>query len=153
MTGGSLFWGGHNASGPVTVSFGTRPTFTNCSNPSAGTITTSGTWTLSVQEYGLTTPVLTAPAQGIDFLSGTPPFTQHCTSGAALSFTGTSAWFNGFTSPVNQPSVGFLGASPSNLFDQGCWNHPGSITISLSAPGLVNFTDTTQPTAAPVVGP
>jgi hypothetical protein len=139
-----------NSSGPEAVSFTTEPTFTGCTSIGTAktpvTITTSGTWTMSVQ-YGIPTAVVTIPSNGLTIsLNGTPYLYVKPEHGP-ISRSG--GWDNGFSSPLSVSSaLDYLG--PVTLY---VWEE-GENTKEVKFPEtLQTMTDTTHPASLPVVGP
>jgi hypothetical protein len=132
----------HNSSGPVTMGYSTRPTYTSCSGSwSKLTIATSGSWTLAAQ-YGQVAATLTIPAGGLTLSN-----IGECPSGSnasTVAFTGI--WNNGFTTPKSVSST---------------MTYAGPVTITACGAklpltfewALQTLTDTTHPSSLPLLGP
>ncbi|MGN6373908.1 MAG: hypothetical protein ACTHM1_13120, partial [Solirubrobacteraceae bacterium] len=127
-----------NASGPVTVNFTTRPTYTECTT--GWTVETSGTWTLSAQ-YGEASTTVTIPPGGIVFYYKGVAEGQNNES--AMTFIG--GWNNGFESPVKVTSaVSYGGAIPIY------WENLKQTSFTQA---LQTLTDTTHPARQVLLGP
>jgi hypothetical protein len=89
-----------NPSGPLTINFTTRPTYTACT-PIGGkvpTVTTKETWTL-IAQYGNASANVKVPLEGIE-ISWNGQVIERTTLGDEGPLTFIGGWNNGFTSPV-----------------------------------------------------
>jgi hypothetical protein len=128
-----------NPSGPETVNFTTRPTFTACGG--RVTVETSGTWSISIQ-YGSGQAVVTIPVNGFaesaEGLGGGNP---------AGEWKMNATWNNGFSSPVAvSGSLGFLPSSNTQ-------NVEGKAKEFTFGSALDTLSDLTHPASLPLLGP
>ncbi|MGH2911246.1 MAG: hypothetical protein ACRDJ3_02085 [Solirubrobacteraceae bacterium] len=133
----------HNASGPITMTYTTRPSFSEClyEGKENATITTSGTWTIAVQ-YGQSTATVNIPTGGFTItVTGNSP--ESNTSPVAL----TGGWNNGF------PSNGVIYTGATTAISTGGTFKAAEMSIEIF-PVLETLTDTTHSELnLPLVGP
>jgi hypothetical protein len=128
----------------------TDPVFTNCSNPTMGTPTASGAWTIQANYQNSTTgATISVPREGLSF-----PSSAYCTNYQSFTFAGASPWYNGFTSPINVPSTFDLSGPAGTIgYDGACYGESATL-VSFSVTGFfAGITDATHPSAPLVIGP
>jgi hypothetical protein len=132
-------------SGPITMSYLERPSFTGCTLEGiAVTVTTSENWTLSA-EYGAADGKITIPAYGLKVL-GPKGEVEIFNPSASVSLN--VGWNNGFSSPVSVHSALEVYGSPSMF-----WAFDGKYHATSFGPTLLSLTDVTHPASMPVLGP
>ncbi|WP_030192582.1 hypothetical protein [Streptomyces sp. NRRL S-87] len=131
--------GNHNAAGPVSNTI-SAPTFTSCTTSIPGvsaTVTTSGTWAVSMQNGAPIVGSMTVPTGGLVVrTSGLASCTVTAAPTAPAAATGT--WTNGAP-----PALAFAGAAVPVKVVGGFGCPTSATTSSFTATYLV--TDTTDP--------
>jgi hypothetical protein len=132
-------------SGPITMSYLERPSFTGCTvEGTPVTVATSENWTLSA-EYGAANGKITIPAYGFEVL-GPKGEVEMFNSQESISLN--VGWNNGFSSPVSVHSALEVYGSPQ-LF----WAFDGKYHATSFGSTLLTLTDVTHPASMPVLGP
>ncbi|MBW5480820.1 hypothetical protein [Streptomyces bambusae] len=139
--------GNHNAAGPVASPI-SAPTYSSCTSSMPGvtpTVTTSGAWSVSMQDGSPITATMTVPAGGLVVrTSGLASCTVTAAPTAAASVPGT--WANGAP-----PTLTFANASvPVKV--TGGFGCPTSATTS-TFNAVYTVTDTTDPAQQITVTP
>ncbi|MGW0392858.1 hypothetical protein ACWDYJ_18525 [Streptomyces sp. NPDC003042] len=138
--------GNHNAAGPVSSPI-SPPTYSSCTSSMAGvtpTVTTSGAWSVSMQNGSPATATMTVPAGGLVVrTTGLANCTVTAAPTAAANVGG--AWVNGAP-----PTLTFTNASvPVKV--TGGFGCPTSATFSVFN-AIYKVTDTTDPAQQITVG-
>ncbi|KIF04614.1 hypothetical protein PL81_17645 [Streptomyces sp. RSD-27] len=139
--------GNHNAAGPVSSPI-SPPTYSSCTSSMPGvtpTVTTSGAWSVSMQNGSPVTATMTVPTGGlVVHTTGLATCTVTAAPGGAASVPGT--WANGAPS-----SLTFSGASVPVTVSGGFGCPTSATSSAFSAVYLVS--DTTDPAQQITVTP
>ncbi|WP_181139435.1 hypothetical protein [Streptomyces sp. Ru71] len=137
----------HNAAGPVASTLA-APTFSSCTSSMAGvtpTVTTSGTWGISVQNGSPVSATLTVPQGGMVVkTSGLATCTIVSAPNGPASIAGT--WTNGAPSSLSVVNA-VVPVSVTGTF--GCPTSATTSTVNLA----YTVADTTDPSQQITVGP
>ncbi|MEW2412898.1 hypothetical protein AB0953_04095 [Streptomyces sp. NPDC046866] len=139
--------GNQNAAGPVSSPI-TPPTYTSCTSSMPGvtpTVTTSGSWSVSMQDGSPVTATMTVPTGGL-VVHTTGLATCTVTAAPAGPANVTAGWVNGAP-----PSLTFTNASVPVTVTGG-FGCPTSATSSVFN-AVYKVTDTTDPAQQITVGP
>ncbi|MEU6867461.1 hypothetical protein ABZ924_30170 [Streptomyces sp. NPDC046876] len=139
--------GNQNAAGPVSSPL-TPPTYTSCTSSMPGvtpTVTTSGSWSVSMQDGSPITATMTVPTGGL-VVHTTGLATCTVTAAPAGPANVSGSWVNGAP-----PSLTFTNASVPVTVTGG-FGCPTSATSSVFN-AVYKVTDTTDPAQQITVGP
>ncbi|MFD0265371.1 hypothetical protein ACFVGY_02075 [Streptomyces sp. NPDC127106] len=139
--------GNHNPAGPVSSPI-TPPTYSSCTASLPGvtpTVTTSGSWSVSMQHGSPVTATMTVPAGGLVLqTSGLANCTVTAAPSGPANVSGT--WVNGAP-----PSLTFTGATVPVTVTGGFGCPTSATTSAFNA--VYKITDTTDPAQQITVGP